>query len=108
MANSSTLDMTDAIYGGPEEFGMDPAIQSIDRGYIKVDHKAKFKKTCFDHCDSTLNRKYFSVLENGYESNSPKGFHCLCFVLPPNCMCPGFDCITKMVKVDPLCMFRTF
>ena len=90
-------DMTDAVYGGPGDFGMDPSIQSIDRGYIKVEHKAKFKKICCDHCNYTLNRKYFSVLENSYEYNHPMGFHCLCFVLPPNCCCPGFDCITKSV-----------
>ena len=95
--NGAGLDMTDALYGGPEEFGMDPAIQCIDRGYIKVEHKAKFKKVCFDMCDATLNRKYFSVLENGYESNNPYGFNLICFVLPPNCCCPGHDRIYKSV-----------
>ena len=95
----TAMDMSDALYGGPEEFGMHPAIQSVDRGLIRVEHKAKFKKVCLycDPCSGVLNRKYFSVLENGYEANHPVGAILCCFTLPPNCCCPGVDYISKSV-----------
>lgn len=48
-----------------------------------------------DGCDNTLGRKYFNVYENSYESNHPMACWCVCFTLPPNSCCPGFDYIRR-------------
>ena len=49
---------------------------------------------CPEWCDGSRKRKYFHVLENAYEGNTPVACPLLPCV-PPNCCCPGFDCIGK-------------
>lgn len=105
-------------------FGTDPTVQLIGNSQIKIVHKAKFRPSILDYCDWTNARKYFWVFENGTERTSPytcalcsTGRHlpkvvpCIghigltqtlpvynCFVIPPNCCCPGIDNIEKEVR----------
>jgi hypothetical protein len=94
-------DMSDSLNSGPESYGNDPGIQLIDRGVVKIDHKAKYKTNyCYcDNCNGSLGRKYFWVLENAIEQNDPYGFRIACFTLPPNCCCIGMDFISKQVNL---------
>jgi hypothetical protein len=103
-------------------FGTDPTVQLIGSSQIKIVHKAKFRPSILDYCDWTNARKYFWVFENGTERTRPFTWACLttahfpkvlpgigligltqtvpeysCFVVPPNCCCPGIDNIEKEV-----------
>lgn len=104
-------------------FGTDPTVQLIGNSQIKIVHKAKFRPSILDYCDWTNARKYFWVFENGTERTSPYTCACCstgrhlpkvvpcigcigltqtipvysCFVIPPNCCCPGIDNIEKEV-----------
>jgi hypothetical protein len=71
-----------------------PAIQLVDPKNIKIIHSVKFKFCCPELCNISRNRKYFHVLENSYEYNSPAALPCIpC--MPPNICCGGNDSVTK-------------
>mmetsp|Transcript_8679 Transcript_8679/g.8797 ORF Transcript_8679/g.8797 Transcript_8679/m.8797 type:complete len:236 (+) Transcript_8679:106-813(+) len=81
-------------------WGDHPSILEIDTGKIQILQRAKFatlNNCCFacDSYDMSKNRRYFYVLENGLESNEPVACRIGPIVLPPNCCCPGVDCIYK-------------
>jgi hypothetical protein len=104
-------------------FGTDPTVQLIGNSQIKIVHKAKFRPSILDYCDWTNARKYFWVFENGTERTRPYTCACCttacvcpkvvpciwrcgiiqtipiysCFVISPNCCCPGVDNIEKEV-----------
>lgn len=81
-------------------YGTHKAIQTVEQNKIQIIKAARFanlNNCCFacDSCDGSKDRKYYYVLENGYEYNYPAACSLLCCVIPPNCCCPGRDCISK-------------
>ncbi len=77
------------IENGPKSsFGNDPAIQTKDPRHIEIKYKADFHSLSW--CGDAP-RRYFYVLENGHEVNSPSAFYCI----PANCCCTGTDNIYK-------------
>ena len=83
--------------GLQERYGSDPTLRMTE-GSIEIKHKAQLATICCDNCDLSRERKYYWVLENAYEVNYPIGFPYLPFCpcrLPPNCMCPGMDSVSK-------------
>mmetsp|Transcript_33405 Transcript_33405/g.34038 ORF Transcript_33405/g.34038 Transcript_33405/m.34038 type:complete len:237 (-) Transcript_33405:334-1044(-) len=81
-------------------YGDHPSLAIMDPAKIQIYHKAKFANisNCLFSCDMydmSKNRKYFWVLENGYEKNDPVALQIACVVVPPNCCCPGFDNVSK-------------
>ena len=91
----SPLDMTDSL-SGQSGIGDSKKIATKDPDRIRILYEAKFRQTCWDS-KSTMKRKYFYLLENGYETSNPYGLNCICFKIPGNVCCPGYDSITKMV-----------
>lgn len=83
-----------------QHFGTDPMIQSMDIVSIHVETKAQFRKMWCDHFDGTLSRKYFWVLENGYEQNRPF----TCAVCSTNyCCIPRNPALASMCRCCPHC-----
>lgn len=74
--------------------GGDPALQTADPAHCKIIHRAQFKFCLPECCDGSRSRKYFHIYENAYEFNFPTA-NPFCPCIPPNCLCPGHDCICK-------------
>ena len=91
----SPLDMTHAL-SGQRGIGDSRRIATEDPARTKILYEARFRQTCWDS-KSAMKRKYFYLLENGYETSNPLGFNCICFKIPGNACCPEYDNITKMV-----------
>ena len=92
----SPLDMTDSLRG-QSGIGDSKKIATKDPDRIRILYEARFRQTCWDS-KSTMKRKYFYLLENGYETSNPYGLNCICFKIPGNVCCPGYDSITKTVS----------
>lgn len=78
---------------------IDPHMRTITPGSTKILHKAKFMNSIFDPCNNETNRRYFYVLENGYETNTPYwGTFSCCFknLICSNFVCRGTDHIKRV------------
>lgn len=74
----------------------------MDEGCTKILHKAKIMDSLFDACDTEVNRKYFYVLENGYETNKPFWAvlpinTILAFCCLPPCCCGDYEVCSNSV-----------